>query len=612
MRPEKHESSFQEVELERVAERVFPPERPPPPRATVWPWAVAGVLVLVMVSGGAALSRRIAQWQEQKQQDQVLIELEHDLVEASNANDDARFEEVAARLEASLPKTTPDMRLLGGVILGYQRDLRQALKAREKIVEKLNAVLDGSGLTTPESVRERIGLLREYARLNVRVLELASDPPAALLARVRAAGASELLITTFRKGLEQGVGKQSLRDKALLRAATALRGSEKQWAEACVAALIVLEEEWGRWSWDAKATQFVFQDDAARNRWNEALRRVHDDELVMNRDDARQFVLDPANKLEAPQPTPLLSVRKAFVTALLPPAPREGGAAPLPPPGVFQRIRYRSPAGSLVAYVTPDPRDGKKRPAVLWAHGGFYGVDSYLWERAPADNDQSVRAFLEEGLVVMCPSWRGENDNPGRLELFYGEVEDLLAAREHLASLPYVDSSRIYLAGHSTGGTLTLLAAASTDLFRAAFSFGGAPDMVQTLATGGYGNTPFDIKNETEARMRSPSHVVGAISRPTHYFEGETSSYVNDAFRMEALARFTETVRGASRAGAEPAQRAIPFSTVIVRGGDHFTILRPLTRLVARKITEDTGPAWVEISADEAQRAFDSAALAAP
>ncbi len=50
----------------------------------------------------------------------------------------------------------------------------------------------------------------------------------------------------------------------------------------------------------------------------------------------------------------------------------------------------------------------------------------------------------------------GENDNPGQFELFYGEVDDAVAAIDYLRSVPYVDPSRIYLAGHSTGGSITL------------------------------------------------------------------------------------------------------------------------------------------------------------
>jgi dipeptidyl aminopeptidase/acylaminoacyl peptidase len=54
---------------------------------------------------------------------------------------------------------------------------------------------------------------------------------------------------------------------------------------------------------------------------------------------------------------------------------------------------------------------------------------------------------------------RGGNDNPGRREGFLGEVDDVLAAADHLSKLPHIDPTQIYLGGHSTGGTLALLVA---------------------------------------------------------------------------------------------------------------------------------------------------------
>src|SRR5947207_3263807 len=83
-------------------------------------------------------------------------------------------------------------------------------------------------------------------------------------------------------------------------------------------------------------------------------------------------------------------------------------------------------------------RDGRKRPAVVWAHSkrGGIGVEEWAEGSAPM-------SFIKAGFVVMCPSWRGENDNPGRHEMFFGEVDDAVAAIEYAARLPYVDSKRV-------------------------------------------------------------------------------------------------------------------------------------------------------------------------
>ena len=282
----------------------------------------------------------------------------------------------------------------------------------------------------------------------------------------------------------------------------------------------------------------------------------------------------------------LLQARKQFATKLTASSYRPDGPAETPPGRVFRKIHFKSKVGPLVAYLSKNPGDGKKHPAILWAHGGFGGIGSSTWARANHANDYSMQAFLQKGLVVMAPSWRGENDNPGRFELFYGEVDDLLAAARHLRSLPYVDKNRIYLAGHSTGGTLTLLATEATDMFRASFSMGGAPDLYPMMVFGGgYGNTPYDPKSRAESFYRSAINFVGAIKTPTFHIEGEKSErYVADAKRMRKAA----------------ALKYIPFHAYAIRGGDHFSILYHVKRVIAAKISKDTGPKCnITLSPDE-------------
>lgn len=271
----------------------------------------------------------------------------------------------------------------------------------------------------------------------------------------------------------------------------------------------------------------------------------------------------------------LLKERKGFQTQLISNVSVSDGSAAEAPIAELNLIHYPADGGKLVAYISPDPADGKKHPAIIWAHGGFGGIGSWLWEEAPTSNDQSVRPFLDAGIVTMCPSWRGENDNPGSFELFYGEVNDLLDALAYLKSLPYIDPDRIYLAGHSTGGTIALLSAVSTDQFRAIFSIGGAPNIRNVVGDGeGYGNTPFNYRNKEESYFRSAIHFTQAISTPTFYFEGEDSFYVRDALKMNVKAK----------------EMNVPFSAHIIKNGTHFNIIYPINTKIAKKIKEDQGP----------------------
>lgn len=270
----------------------------------------------------------------------------------------------------------------------------------------------------------------------------------------------------------------------------------------------------------------------------------------------------------------LSQARAGFQTELIKDTLERDGEAETPPAELFKTIHYPSPVGDLVAYLTPDPKDGKRHPAVLWAHGGYGGIGSFLWEPQDADNDQSGRAFPEAGIITMMPSWRGENDNPGKFEMFYGEINDLHAARDYLAKLPYVDPDRIYLVGHSTGGTLTLLGNEYQNGFRAAFSLGGVPDLKQRLSLGPTSTGPsFNTQNPREFYLRSPRTFITHLKSPTYYFEGSDNYWEYSLPQME---------KDAQNAG-------VPFHAYSVPRGDHFSIILPVTRLIAQKILRDTG-----------------------
>ncbi len=268
--------------------------------------------------------------------------------------------------------------------------------------------------------------------------------------------------------------------------------------------------------------------------------------------------------------TPLALARRGFTTHLV---LQENGdtPAPKPPAGVLDLVKYPSPAGQLSAYVSVPPADGKKRPAVLWITGGFGNdIGEIAWTPGPPDNDQSASAFREAGILMMYPSLRGGNDNPGHIENFFGEVDDVLAARDWLAKQPSVDPDRIYLGGHSTGGTLALLAAECSGGFRGVFAFG------PVYGPRGYapGHLYYDAANPKEIELRAPYRWLNGITSPTFVFEG-TESPGN----LSALQALEKTAHG----------DAVHFFPV--PGTTHFSILRPMTRLLARKVAGDTGPA---------------------
>src|SRR5689334_178315 len=63
---------------------------------------------------------------------------------------------------------------------------------------------------------------------------------------------------------------------------------------------------------------------------------------------------------------------------------------------------------------------------------------------------------------------RGENGQAGAFSMFFDEVSDVLAVTNHARSQRWADPQRIFVAGHSAGGTLAMLAALASPHYRAA------------------------------------------------------------------------------------------------------------------------------------------------
>ena len=245
-------------------------------------------------------------------------------------------------------------------------------------------------------------------------------------------------------------------------------------------------------------------------------------------DSAARSREDIAQK-EAPKEQSFAEAHDAFQTTLVE-QNSDNDPIPDPPEGFFDLVQYPSKVGDLAAYVSSDPDDGKKHPLIIWVVGGW------------------------------------GNGNPGNYETLFGEVDDIVSAYDYAASLPYVDPDRIYLGGHSTGGTRALLAAEYTDKFRAVFGFG----VVDKIEYHNNSQFTFDTDNEEEYRMRSPIYWLDSVRTPTFLIEGSGGNSSN-------LKNIERTSKNEN------------IHCYIMEGQDHWTVLAPLTRVLAQKILSDTG-----------------------
>jgi dienelactone hydrolase len=214
------------------------------------------------------------------------------------------------------------------------------------------------------------------------------------------------------------------------------------------------------------------------------------------------------------------AVRSRFHSRLLKtgPAPEQVCDDSKTPEGA-SRIIFSSGKLRLKAWIgRPKEKSQQRFPVVLFLHGGFC-FDISDW--------QVTQIFRDAGFVVMIPVLRGEDGQPGNFTMFYDEVDDVMSAAEYLRHQSDIDDTRLYLAGHSTGGTLTILTSMADAHFAAAASFSGSPDAVgytrHALVSGGF--IPFDYTDPMELQVRSARVYAASFKCPVRIYYGSDEAH---------------------------------------------------------------------------------------
>jgi hypothetical protein len=310
-------------------------------------------------------------------------------------------------------------------------------------------------------------------------------------------------------------------------------------------------------------------------------------DTAQSRKPAKEQSNPPAAQADGslPQARPaktLREARKGFIPAAVSRSP--GTPLPEPPPELFVRSDYvNAQKRTLAAYVTPDPGDGQKHAAIVWLTGGDSNTLEDFWTEGPVENDQSASAYRKAGLVMMFPTLRGGNVDVRGKEFFLGEVDDVVAAAERLATLPYVDPEFIYLGGHSTGGTLALLTAEASTRFKAVFAFGPVSRMNRYPAS----LVPDSIiEKPIENRLRSPIHWLEGVTTPTWLIEGTEAP--GNAEELDALCRETKNAA---------------IHCISVPGFNHFSVLGKVSRVIAARLAVANSGIEFSLGPQDFQRA---------
>jgi acetyl esterase/lipase len=143
--------------------------------------------------------------------------------------------------------------------------------------------------------------------------------------------------------------------------------------------------------------------------------------------------------------------------------------------------------------------------------------------------------------------------------MMLGEVDDGAAAVRWLASQEYVDSKKIYVFGHSSGGVMSAILSLYDNLpVRHTGSAGGlyGPDLFDAMAR----MAPFEQQDPRERQMRVLIGNIRWMKRPHFAFIGSGDDYMRgEAAEQEA-----------SRAGA-------PLTATTI-SGNHHSSLAPAMR----------------------------------
>jgi pimeloyl-ACP methyl ester carboxylesterase len=183
-------------------------------------------------------------------------------------------------------------------------------------------------------------------------------------------------------------------------------------------------------------------------------------------------------------------------------------------------VYYESEGRKLQGLIdTTNIEAGKKKPALLYLHGGFalgYG------------DIRDCEAFTKAGYIVFAPSYRGENGNEGNYELFGGEVNDAQEALIWLSKQPFIDKDKIFVFGHSIGGGMSLHLSLYPNLpINKSGSCAGLypPETFAEWAEEDKNLIPFNFESEFEILFRCPVAHLYYLMRPHQMYIGKDDGF---------------------------------------------------------------------------------------
>jgi dipeptidyl aminopeptidase/acylaminoacyl peptidase len=236
-------------------------------------------------------------------------------------------------------------------------------------------------------------------------------------------------------------------------------------------------------------------------------------------------------------------------------------------------VRFESPDGVEIPGILYRPLQAShdnRVPALVRLHGGPGGIAFRIW-------DERLQHLANHGYAVLALNYRG-SDGYGRTfrtlaDGRHGEadVADILAARDWLAALDWVDGDRIGLMGGSFGGFLTLATLARhPESFAVGIAGHGPVNWISTLTIAAqrlgpaveeqYSAIGHPERDAERLRRISPYFHANRVVRPVLMYYG-----ANDPrFDMSEIDEFVTTVR----------DNGVPVEYLLFEDEGHFLVNR--------------------------------------
>jgi len=222
------------------------------------------------------------------------------------------------------------------------------------------------------------------------------------------------------------------------------------------------------------------------------------------------------------------------------------------PHAKLERITFQSSGDLEIEGFLFRPSDTSSPvPAVVYPHGGPTSLYADEW-------DGHAQYFVDKGYAWLAINFRGstsyglEFERANHRNWGLGDVDDCLAAANHLAGLGWVDPGRIAIFGASYGAYLALASVVRPDNpFACAVSKYGDCDVLTSWAQGDRTGVEdlermmgHPSENREGYRAASPIHDIGRITKPILIAHGEHDARVHPRQSQElvdALARVQAT-----------------------------------------------------------------------